>query len=303
MKIGFSTGFAALGNYWGEWPFTVGMMGGSERILTEVAREFAKTHGVVVRLPYMFPPSDDHTRRQWGVTWVDSDSPARDVDILFAVDDYEPRDNAPVSVLVACRSDPPPHTDFTRLIFLSQHHATLMGHPGAPYVGGGVDLADYLVPLPRVPRRVISTSSPDRCPAAMSILRSFDGVHSYRPVAGVGNEMSRADLVALQKTAMVHVYPLDPIRPSDFFSMSVLESMAAGTPVIVSDADAMPELWSDAAVMLARPIRLAEWVETTEDLLANKRLWKRHAELGRKKAAGYTWAKQAAKYLAIAVGD
>lgn len=236
--------------------------------------------------------------------WIGLDAPAEKYDIHFLADDFgDRRDLGDRSILVACRSDPPPHTDFDELIFLSAHHAKLMGHPGAKWVGGGVDLADYTTPKKRLPRRVISTSSPDRCPAASVILQSFDGVHTYRPVGGVGHEYTREELINIQQTAMVHAYPLDPRRPSDFFSMSVLESMAAGTPVVVSDADSMVELWGEAAWVLPRPIRLAEWHETIDELLSNGRLWTKHSQRGLKRSAELTWAKQAGKYLAIAMGD
>lgn len=111
-------------------------------------------------------------------------------------------------------------------------------------------------------------------------------------------ELERAALVELQRTAQVLIYPLDPIRPSDFFSMAVLESMAAGTPVIVSDADSMPELWADAALVLPRPIRIGEWVVAVEEMFGK---FAHYSALGRKKAADLTWDKQAQRYLAIAL--
>ena len=176
-----------------------------------------------------------------------------------------------------------------------------MGHPDAPYVGGGVDLADYAEPRKRLPRRVICTSSPDRCPQASAIGAAFDFRHSYRPVGGVGEELDRMALIALQQTAKVHIYPLEPVRPSDFFSMAVLESHAAGTPVIVSDRDSMPELWGDSAQVIPGPVRLAEWHEAVLELMSNRTLWRRMSEAGRAKAAQYTWDLQAARYLSLAM--
>lgn len=175
-----------------------------------------------------------------------------------------------------------------------------MGHPSRPYVGGGVDLADYASPLRRIPSRVICTSSPDRCPAASVIGSAFDFVHTYRPVGGVGHEYTREEIIDLQKTARVQIYPLDPRRPSDFFSMSVLEALAAGTPVVLSDADAMPELWGDAAIVLPRPIDLGSWYETTDRLLTDRALWKEMSERGRRKAEAFTWDRQALRLLALA---
>lgn len=297
MRIGWSTGYRE--GYWGHWPFEGAQMGGSERIVVEMSREFARQgHEVVVRLPYALP-----AERLWeGVYWVGSEHSKFTADVLLCADDFARKDRGGRVVLVACRSDPPPSVDFDELVFLSRTHADLLGHAGRPYVGGGVDLRDYRNPLPRLPGRVISTSSPDRCPLASAIGASFDFVHTYRPVGGVGHEYDRADVLLLQRTAMAHIYPLDPLRPSDFFSMSVLESLAAGTPVIVSDADAMAELWADAAAVLARPIDLGTWTEVTERVLTDRDLWRALSARGKRKAREYTWEKQARRLLDIAVG-
>ena len=66
---------------------------------------------------------------------------------------------------------------------------------------------------------------------------------------------------------MVQIHPCDPVKPSEFFCMSVLEAMAAGTPCVISDADALPELWSQAAIVLPRPIDYSEWTAEVEDLM------------------------------------
>lgn len=293
MRIGLSTGYYE--NYWGDW-LTAKQIGGSERIVLRLAEELARMgHHVTVRLPY-----DTHERVLSDVRLVGLGARVLDVDLLFAFDQFSRYDRAGRRVLVACRSDPPPHDDFDELIFLSRTHAEMMGHPLRPFVGGGVDLRDY-TPRKRIRNRVICTSSPDRCPAATAIGSAFDFVHTYKPVNGVGVEYDRAALTELQQTAMVQVYPLDPVRPSDFFAMSVLEAMAAGTPVITSDADAMPELWGTSAVILPRPIRLSEWVETTEELMGNKRKWKALQAAGLARAVDLTWEKQAQRYLDIAM--
>lgn len=173
-----------------------------------------------------------------------------------------------------------------------------MGHPGRPAVGGGVDLADYASPVERLPNRVICTSSPDRCPKAPQIGRNFDYKHAYKPVQGFQTEMyPREALIRLQQSAQVLIYPLEPSRPSDFFSMAVLEAMAAGTPVVVSDADSMPEIWADWAVMLPNPVRLSQWHMAVEELLGDRERWSRYSVRGLERAAELTWTKQAARYL------
>lgn len=296
MRVGWESGYYEM--YWGDW-LTARQLGGSERIVVRVAEELAaQGHSVSVRLPY---DTDERVRN--GVRWRGLHSGAEQFDILFLADCFDRRDNGVRTCLVANRSDPPPHKDFDQRIYLSRTHAELMGDPSAPYVGGGVGLADYAVPKPRIPRRVICTSSPDRCPQASPIGRSFDFRHTYKPVGNVGHEYTREEVIDLQRTAQVHIYPLDPRRPSDFFSMSVLESLCAGTPVIVSDADSMRELWSDAALVLPRPIDLGEWYATVEQLLSRPKWWAKWSALGQAKAKEYEWPKQAQRYLALALGS
>lgn len=299
MKIGFSCGW--LENYWGDW-FAAKQYGGSEHIVVEVAVALAaQGHQVTVRLPYERP---EMVHR--GVRWVALSAPSEHFDLLFCMDDHNRRDLGDRTALVVCRSDPPPTTDFHQLIFLSKHHAKFCGHPDRPAVGGGVDLSLYRSALRRDRGHIICTSSPDRCRAAFDILPFFPKhTFTYKPVAGLPptKQVAREELVTLQKKAAALIYPLDPVRPSDFFSMAVLEAMAAGTPVVVSDADSMPELWADAAIMIPRPVRVREWVDKVDNLIVNKPLWNTHSALGKTLAEQYDWPIVARRYLAAALGD
>ena len=296
MRLVLSTGFAELGNYWGDW-FAGKQVGGSEWIVLNLAREFVSLgHQVSLRLPYNAEPFI------WqGVRMFGRQAGVIHGDASFCFDQYGEFDDTPNRILVACRSDAPRHTDFTRMVFLSRTHARLMGHPDSPSIGGGVNLADYERSLQRTPGLVICTSSPDRCVAAFDIGAQFRNfVFTYKPVGGLPltKQLDRKALVELQRRARVHIYPLAPRRPSDFFSMSVLESLAAGTPVIVSDADSMVELWGSCTTVLKRPIRIAEWVGAVEELLMNKVLWNRLSLAGKRAAEFYDWPLVAKRYLA-----
>lgn len=270
------------------------MIGGSERIVIETSVAMAGLgHEVTVRLPH---PSPERVHR--GVRWIGLDAPAERFDLLYSADDHARRDHGDRTLLVVNRSDAPPTTDFDRISFLSHYHAKLLGFAGALAIGGGVDLEDYRKVVPRLPRRVICTSSPDRCPRASQIGRSFDFRHAYKPVQGFQTvQYPRDGLIDLQQSAQALIYPLEPSRPSDFFSMAVLEAMAAGTPVVVSDADSQPEMWSESAIVLPNPVRLSEWVWNVEELLSDAQRWQRYSELGLKRAADLTWGKQAVRYL------
>lgn len=297
VRIGLATGY--FENFWGTDWFTAKQIGGSERIVLELAKALASDHSVTVRLPYEADPARHHN-----ATWVGrSHPPLPELDLLFCFDLFGERDSAVRTALVACRSDPPPHKNFDVRIYLSVHHARAMGDEGAPAVGGGVTLADYERGQKRRPGLVVCMSSPDRCMPAFDILAQFpDTVFTYRSVPGLPptKELTRPELVLLQRQARVGIYPLQPRRPSDLFSMSTLELLAAGTPVIISDQDALPELWGDVCPVLPAPARLAQWVGEVEDLIVNKARWNRLSILGKKKAADYDWGKVAARYIKVA---
>lgn len=292
MKIILTTGYRE--EFWRGWPWVHGQMGGSEWMVYQYARTLADMgHDVKVRLPRPQVAMMMH-----GVLWIGRYDDPREADLLLSFDDFETVDRAPRRVLVACRSDPPKHTDWSRMVFLSKKHALLMGHVGHPAVGGGVDLADY----PEQPvdrrqrRRVIYTSSPDRGGLHAGIIgRTFDFHPTYRGE----REVTRHELIALQRTAMALIHPYDAPRESEFFCMAVLEAMAAGTPCVVSDGGALPELWGTAAIVLPLPIRYSQWVATLEALFEDPEEWQNRSDAGRALAARYTWRAQAERLLEV----
>lgn len=260
-------------------------------MVVELATEMATMgHEVTVRLPYKLPYPT-----QWrGVKWVDEEV---EYDIAFRFDDYAHGSKS--DILVACRSDPPAHERFRKMVFLSRTHAEHCGYAGAEYIGGGVRLRDYPTPLSwnqRIPRRVLFTSSLDRAPSAVIIGKAFDFVTTYRGQ----REVERDELIRLQRLAKVLIHPCEPVRPSEFFCMSVLEALAAGTPVIASDADALKELWGRAAITLPLPIRYREWMDTIEYLLYDIPRWENLSSVGREVAKEYDWSLVARKYLEVA---
>ena len=67
-----------------------------------------------------------------------------------------------------------------------------------------------------------------------------------------------------QAMSKVMAYPCDPVRPTEGFSMSILEGITAGCHVISTNADALPELWSSApnTTLLPLPVDDGVWVQT-----------------------------------------
>lgn len=175
-----------------------------------------------------------------------------------------------------------------------------MGHAEGTPLGGGVRLSDYAKHLPRLPRRVIYTSSPDRGGHHAAIIgRGFDYVATYRGQ----NEMERADLIMVQQSAMVQIHPCDPVRPSEFFCMSILEALAAGTPCVISDDPALVEMWGEVSTVLPKPIDYSQWNEAIEELLEDDDLWQEQSALGKEHAAKYDWSLVAQRYLEVGCGS
>ena len=77
------------------------------------------------------------------------------------------------------------------------------------------------------------------------------------------------------------------------FGLPVLEAMAAGCPVAVSDADALLEVASDAALVF-RPDDPGMLAGQIERLLADRALADQLREAGRRRASEFTWRRTAA---------
>jgi len=94
------------------------------------------------------------------------------------------------------------------------------------------------------------------------LIRNYrrDGVEGVIFHGGVGQK----DLATAQLSSAVMAYPCDPIAPTEGFSMSILEGIAAGCDTLITDADALPELWSNAPgiTMLPLPFDDNLWVDT-----------------------------------------
>lgn len=91
-----------------------------------------------------------------------------------------------------------------------------------------------------------------------------NGLYFHGPVAST--EISKALC-----RAKVMAYPCDPVAFTEGFSMATLESIAAGCHVVLSDADALPELYGEASHQITgNPgVKGDEWVAAIVDGLRN----------------------------------
>lgn len=100
----------------------------------------------------------------------------------------------------------------------------------------------------------------------------------------------------LMRNAVAMVFP----SRYESFGMPVLEAMAAGTPAIVSDWAALPEVAGAAGIIVpgGDPEGMADWAVR---LLEDEALRDRYAAAGRRRAAGFTW-EACAERVAAALG-
>ncbi len=104
----------------------------------------------------------------------------------------------------------------------------------------------------------------------------------------LGGFQEEQQLVALYNAAQLVWFP----TRYDGFGMPVIEAMACGTPVISSNTTGIPEVAGNAAVLLS-PDRMDDHIEAIGGLLQDANERSRLSELGRQRAARYTWANSA----------
>jgi glycosyltransferase involved in cell wall biosynthesis len=100
-----------------------------------------------------------------------------------------------------------------------------------------------------------------------------------------------ADLPALYQMAEAAVFPsLD-----EGFGLPVLEAFAAGTPMVASNAGAIPEVAGDAA-LLCEPQDAQALADNLLRILSDRPLRERQVAAGRARAALFTWSASAAAH-------
>lgn len=119
---------------------------------------------------------------------------------------------------------------------------------------------------------------------AHAIVRS-GGLEKHVQFAGY---VSQAKLATLYKAATMLLYP----SLEEGFGIPPLEAMACGTPVIASNAGALPETCGDCAILLD-PLDKPAWAATIAELFTNaaRRVQLRNA--GYKHVQVFTWERHA----------
>jgi alpha-1,3-rhamnosyl/mannosyltransferase len=102
------------------------------------------------------------------------------------------------------------------------------------------------------------------------------------------------DLPALYAGARVFAFP----SLYEGFGLPVLEAMASGVPVACSNTSSLPEVASEAALLLD-PRDVEAWTAGLRRLLTDEPLRKTFVEAGLTRARGFSWRNSAARILSV----
>lgn len=149
-------------------------------------------------------------------------------------------------------------------------------------------LARSRLPFPL--RLVIAGPLDERYPEAPALARDL-GVAEH--VAWTGY-LSDADLVRHYQEADLLALP----SRYEGFGLPVVEAMACGTPVLISNAGALREVAGDAA-LTADPDDIGAMAARLQDILMQPALADKMIAAGLARAAAFTWSRTAAETLAL----
>lgn len=76
--------------------------------------------------------------------------------------------------------------------------------------------------------------------------------------------VSKLEVLAAMALAKVYAYPCDPVAPTEGFSMTTLEAWASGCAVLITDADALQELWGDRLNVVSLPLPIDDDLWTAQ---------------------------------------
>jgi glycosyltransferase involved in cell wall biosynthesis len=114
------------------------------------------------------------------------------------------------------------------------------------------------------------------------------------PLLHFMGDVSTEELLKLYKGALLVAY----VSLHEGFGLPILEAMAAGVPVLVSNTTAMPEVAGDAA-MLVNPYSVNDIIHGLNTLAFDESERKLRTRLGMERARSFTWDAAAEKIWAV----
>jgi glycosyltransferase involved in cell wall biosynthesis len=128
----------------------------------------------------------------------------------------------------------------------------------------------------------------------------FDSIFDHHAESPIRNDIVLPGFVsddllpALYSAAQAFAFP----SLYEGFGLPILEAMACGTPVVASRASCLPEVADGAAVMID-PTDVDQLADGLEQVVIDLPLRARLVELGRQRAAQYTWRAAAERLLEV----
>lgn len=128
----------------------------------------------------------------------------------------------------------------------------------------------------------------------------FDEVFSLTKSLKLESQVRFLGRVSTQELFWLYNTARMLVQPSFYegFGLTPLEAMACGTPVVVSNVSALPEVTADAG-LLVDPNVPEEIAVAIYRLLSDDALWASMAEKGLKRSACFSWEKAARETLAL----
>lgn len=107
-------------------------------------------------------------------------------------------------------------------------------------------------------------------------------------------QCSDEELVELYNKALLFVFP----SYYEGFGLPILEAMAAGCPVVLSNTSCFPEIAGDAGCYF-NPYDIDSMVDSLEKVIINTSLREKMIQKGKERIGQFSWSESAAKHLSL----
>lgn len=244
-------------------------------------------------------------------------------ELAAGVDAYPVFSQTHANLLAANISQVDPDKCFVTGLGVTLHHDETHGSveswkaPGRIFVGNDpqrglwhvLDVFDKLKPL--VPHatlhvgydfdRVFDAMRWSASAAAQMLWECKQRLAATEGVVNLG-ALSRQEVVREQLECQVHVWPSDPPNVgSQIHGLTQMECAAAGAALVLSDIEAFPEVFGDAATLLPVPgtfvpsaerrIDAQDWAEAIAELMGDPEKWSEASRKARALAEQHTWER------------